>query len=243
MDKMGIALEGDAACIEKLPIPTTAVKVGGKAPSIGEASFVAPSANLLGAVTLASGASAWYGALLKGDTQPVTVGKLSSVGDNASVVGCTVGESVSIGAGSVVKFSTLADESSVGLGCTVGKGCTLGKGAMLAAASVLPPGTKVPAGQVWAGAPAKQVGTPTAAEAAGVVATASLTADLGTIHMEEAWKDLMLVDQEHADQKRQRQRTIEIIEQMREDPGWVPLPTLGEWLTKHEVRERSYALK
>ena len=111
----------------------------------------------------------------------------------------------------------------------------------------------------------------------------------------------MLVDQEHADQKRQRQRTIELIEQMREvtretpspqgqqrggagsgglargraphaswgtwtltptlttlapphrlpshplarsqDPGWVPLPTLGEWLTKHEVRERSYALK
>ena len=61
MDKMGIALEGDAACIEKLPIPTTAVKVGGKAPSIGEASFVAPSANLLGAVTLAPGASAWCG--------------------------------------------------------------------------------------------------------------------------------------------------------------------------------------
>jgi len=85
MDKLGIALEGDAAYIEKLPIPTTVVKIDGKAPSIGEASFVAPSANLIGAVQLGPGASAWYGALLKGDTKPVSVGKLSSVGEHASV--------------------------------------------------------------------------------------------------------------------------------------------------------------
>ena len=148
MDKIGIALEGQGAYIEKLPIPTTVVKVDGKAPTLGEASFVAPSANLIGAVELGSGASAWYGALLKGDTKPVRLGKLSSVGENASVVGSIVGDHVTIGAGSVVSFSTLADECSVGLGCTVGKGCSLGKNAMLAAGAVLPPGTAVPAGQV-----------------------------------------------------------------------------------------------
>ena len=53
-----------------------------------------------------------------------------------------------------------------------------------------------------------------------MIATASLTADLGALHMDEAWKDLMLVDQEHNDAKRQRTRTIERMEQMREDPEW-----------------------
>lgn len=243
MDKLGIAIEGDAAYVEKLPIPTTAVKIDGKAPSIGEASFVAPSANLIGAVNLGPGASAWYGALLKGDTKPVSVGKLSSVGENASVVGSTLGDHVTIGAGSVVTFSILADECSVGLGAIVGKGSSLGKHSFLAAGAVLPAGSKIPDGQVWAGAPAKQVGTATATEGDSLVATASLTADLGTLHMDEAWKDLMLVDQEHVDEKRQRTRTIERMEQMREDPEWYPMPTLGEWLRKHEVRERSYVLK
>ena len=188
MDKIGIALEGQGAYVEKLPISTTVVKVDGKAPSVGEASFIAPSANLIGAVQLGQGASAWYGALLKGDTKPVSLGTLSSVGENASVVGSTVGDNVTIGAGSIVSFSTLADECSVGLGCTVGKGCSLGKNAMLAAGAVLPAGTVVPAGQVWAGAPAKQVGTATATEADSLIAAASLTADLASLHMEEAWK-------------------------------------------------------
>lgn len=243
LDKIGIALEADTAHIEKLPIPTTAVKVGGKAPAVGEASFVAPSANLIGAVQLAPGASAWYGSLLKGDTKPVTIGKLSSVGDNATVVGCTVGDNVSIGAGSLVVSSTLADESSIGLGCKVAAGCTIGKNAMLAAGSVLPAGSVVPAGQVWGGSPAKQLGTATATEAASLVAIASLTSDLASLHMDEAWKDLSLVEQEHGDYKRQKSQTLEVMEQLREDPGWVPLPTLGEWITKTEVRERSFALK
>jgi len=83
----------------------------------------------------------------------------------------------------------------------------------------------------------------TATEADSLIAAASLTADLASLHMDEAWKDLMLAEQEHVDQERQRTRTIERIEQMREDPEWHPMPTLGEWLTKHEVRERSYVLK
>ena len=56
-------------------------------------------------------------------------------------------------------------------------------------------------------------------------------------------QDLSLVDQEHADYKRQAQQTPETISAMREDPGWVPLPTLGEWLAKTEVSTRSFTLK
>merc|ERR1719379_1282426 len=115
-------------------------------------------------------------------------------------------------------MSTITDECSIGLGCIVGAKCTLGKSSMLAAGSVLAPGTVVPPGKVWAGAPAKEVGTVSATDAAGVVATAALTSDIAGLHMAEAWKDLSLVDQEHADYKRQVQQTPETISAMRSDP-------------------------
>lgn len=243
IDSFGASIMADTVYEEKLVIPTTVVKAGGASPAIGEASFVAPSANLIGAVKLAPGASVWYGAMLSGGEKLVSIGKLSSVGEHASVVGSAVGDSVIIGAGSLISYATLADECSVGLGCKVGTGCSIGKNAMLAAGSVLPPGSTVPAGEVWAGAPAKKVETTSATDAASIVATATLTAELGALHMEEAWKDLTLVDQEHNDYKRQVFQTPEVISAMREDPGWVPLPTLGEWLAKTEVSTRTFTLK
>lgn len=243
LDSAGVAIMGDTSYTEGLVIPTTAVKVGGQSPAVGGASFIAPSANLVGAVKLSAGSSVWYGSMVSGDVKPASIGEMSSVGDNAIVVGSVVGTNVVIGAGSIVTLSTLADECSVGLGCNVGKGCTLGKGSALAAGAVLAPGTSVPAGELWGGAPAKKVATISTVEAGGIVATASLTSDLGALHMEEAWKDLSLVDQEHADYKRQAQQTPETISAMREDPGWVPLPTLGEWLAKTEVSTRSFTLK
>jgi len=74
-----------------VPIPTTALKLGGKAPSVAAASFVAPSANLVGAVHLGEGASAWYGSMLKGSGSTTEIGELSSVGDRAVVFDSVVG--------------------------------------------------------------------------------------------------------------------------------------------------------
>jgi len=72
------------------------------------------------------------------------------------------------------------------------------------------------------------------------VRTAEVTTELAKIHMDEAWKDLALVEQEHDDYKRQRYRTADHISALREDPGWVPLPTLGEHLTKIGVHSNTY---
>jgi carbonic anhydrase/acetyltransferase-like protein (isoleucine patch superfamily) len=152
-----------------VPIPTTVVKVGGKAPSVGGASFVAPSANLIGAVHMGEGASAWYGSMLKASASSVEIGELSSVGDRAIVVDSVVGKSVHIGAGAIVTGAKLADECSVGMGCKLGKGSSVGSGAALAAGSLLPPGATVPPGQLWGGAPAKYVADMDADSAAGIV--------------------------------------------------------------------------
>lgn len=240
IDVFGVSIQGECATLEKLPIPTTALKIGGKAPVVSEASFVAPSANLVGHVHLGEGSSAWYGSLLKGSASTVEIGEMSSVGDRAVVVDSVVGSRVHIGAGAIVQSATLGDECSIGMGCKVGKGAKVGVGAALAAGSVLPAGGAVPAGQLWGGNPAAYVSDIGGENAAGVVRTAEITLELAKIHMAEAWKEYDLVEQEHGDYKRQVFRTADYISGLREDPGWVPLPTLGENLSKMGVHSNTH---
>jgi len=240
IDAFGLSVQGDAATVEKLPIPTTAVKLGGKAPSVGTASFVAPSANLVGAVTMGEGASAWYGSMLQGSGSAVEIGELSSVGDRAVVVNSVVGKCVHIGAGAIIQSATLGDECSIGMGSVVGKGASLGSGAALAAGSVLKPGAAVPANELWGGNPAAKLGDVSADSLEGVVRTAHVTQELAKIHMEEAWKDYALVEQEHDDYKRERTRTLDYMQELREDPKWLPLPTLGENLAKMGIHSNTY---
>lgn len=232
IDQFGLGLQGSAGHSEKLPIPTTGVKVSGKAPAVVGASFVAPSANLTGAVHLGQGASVWYSSMLKGDVSAVEIGELSSVGDRAIVTASTVGRGVNIGAGALVTSAKVGDNCSVGMGAKVLKGASLGTGSMLAAGSVLPAGTFVPSGQLWAGNPAKWVGEVGADQLQGLESTAALTAELASLHAAEAWKDYALVEEEAGDYKRQMHRTPDYISYLREDPKWVPMPTLGEYLTK-----------
>jgi len=240
LDAMGVGIMADTATVEKLPIPTTAVKLGGKAPSVAGASFVAPSANLVGAVTLGEGASAWYGSMLTASASTVEIGELSTVGDRALVVDSIVGKCVNIGAGAIVTGAKLADECSVGMGCKVGKGASVGSGAALAAGAVLPAGASVPAGQLWGGIPAAKLADLGPDAAAGMVRTAEVTAELGKLHMAEAWKDLGLVEQEHNDYKRETFRTPDRLSGMRDDPKWVPLPSLGAHLSKIGVHESTF---
>jgi len=240
IDAFGIGLQGECAVTEKLPIPTTAVKIGGKSPVTSAASFVAPSANLVGAVHMGEGASVWYSSLLKGGARAVEIGEMSSVGDRAVVVESVVGKYVHVGAGAIVQSANLGDECSVGMGCKIGKGSSLGAGAALAAGSVLPAGSTVPAGQLWGGNPAKFVAQMGPEANEGTVRNAEVTAELAKLHMAEAWKDLSLVNQEHEDYKREAYRTPDFVSSLREDPKWVPLPTLGETLTKIGVHSNTH---
>ena len=242
-------------------MPTTAVKIGGKSPVVDGASFVAPSANLIGGVHLAQGASAWYSSYIEG----TEVGEMSSVGDRAIVVESVVGKSVHIGAGAIVQSAKLSDECSVGMGSVVGKGASIGAGAAIAAGSVLKAGTAVPAAQLWAGNPAKYVSDVSAESTAGAVRAAEITSELAKLHMDEAWKPLDLVEQvracaptpcvttclsrntplwrlmqDHDDYKREAYRTPDFISSLREDPKWVPLPTLGGSLARIGVHDNFY---
>jgi carbonic anhydrase/acetyltransferase-like protein (isoleucine patch superfamily) len=136
------------------------VPIGGSSPHIPDSAWVAPNATLVGRVTLAEGASVFYGAVLRADVDSITLGEGSNIQDNV-VVHCdagkptTLGANVSVGHGAVLHGCTVEDGSLIGMGATVLNLAVIGKGSLVAAGAVVLEGTVVPPGSLVAGVPAK----------------------------------------------------------------------------------------
>jgi len=149
------------------------LSVSGKTPQIHESAFVAPGARVIGAVSLGAAASVWYNAVVRADGDSITVGAGSNVQDNVSIhvdagSPVVIGENVSIGHNAVVHGCTIGDSSLVGMGAVVLSGAVIGDGCLVAAGAVVLEGTVVPAGSLVAGAPAKVRRALTDDERAGI---------------------------------------------------------------------------
>jgi carbonic anhydrase/acetyltransferase-like protein (isoleucine patch superfamily) len=145
----------------------------GLRPKIAEDAFIAPTATLIGDVTVEAGASIWYGAVLRGDCGPIVVRERANVQDGA-VVHCPPGVTTEIGPGvtvahqCVVHGAVLEEECLVGNGAIVLDGARIGPRAMVAAHALVTPGTQIPGGVLALGAPAIVKG-PLSGPAAGWV--------------------------------------------------------------------------
>ncbi|KAJ1625033.1 trimeric LpxA-like protein [Pavlovales sp. CCMP2436] len=236
IDEAGRLVQMESAYNEKLPIPCTLVTIGGKAPSIGQ-NFVAPSASLVGDVSLSPGASVWYGAVVRATGAPITIGELSCVQENATLVSkpsapLSIGRLVTIGAGALVEGATLLDGCSVGPGCIIAAGSSMGVTSILAAGSVLAAKTAVPAGEIWAGKPAIKVGDVLAADAESSAADARATCALSVIHCEHAWMSLSDTEFTALQYKTELNRPENYSEELRDAPTFVVLPTLKMRITE-----------
>ncbi|MER8060635.1 MULTISPECIES: gamma carbonic anhydrase family protein [unclassified Streptomyces] len=163
------------------------VGIGGKEPRIDAEAFVAPTASVIGDVTLGAGASVWYGAVVRGDVETITVGARANVQDNVTLHAdpgfpVTIGERVSIGHNAVVHGATVEDDCLVGMGATVLNGAVIGAGSLVAAQALVPQGMVVPAGSLVAGVPAKVRRELSAEEKEGVTLNGTLYADLAQGH-------------------------------------------------------------
>jgi carbonic anhydrase/acetyltransferase-like protein (isoleucine patch superfamily) len=128
--------------------------------NIHPTAFIAPSAIVLGDVTLGPRASVWYGAVLRGDTAPIVVGEASNVQDGTIVhvdagVPATVGARVGIGHRVVLHGCTIEDECLIGMGSVLLNGVHIGTGSVVAAGAVVPEGLRVPPRSVLVGVPAR----------------------------------------------------------------------------------------
>jgi carbonic anhydrase/acetyltransferase-like protein (isoleucine patch superfamily) len=148
-------------------------------PSIPEESFVADGARLIGAVTLEPGSSVWYNAVLRADSSTITVGADSNVQDNVSVHvddghPVVIGSKVSIGHNAVVHGCTIGDGSLIGMGAVILSGAVIGAGCLIAGGAVVLGGTEIPDGSLVAGVPAKVRRVLDDSERAGLIANADI---------------------------------------------------------------------
>jgi len=155
------------------------LSVSGRAPQVHPDSFVAAGARLIGAVTLSEGASVWYNAVLRGDSDAITVGPGSNLQDNVSVHvdeghRVVIGANVSVGHNAVVHGCRIGDGTLIGMGSVVLSGAVIGSGCLIAGGAVVLEGAEIPDGSLVAGVPAKVRRALTDDERAGILNNAEI---------------------------------------------------------------------
>lgn len=134
-------------------------------PEISEdGAWVAPTASVIGKVILEKGASVWFGAVLRGDNEPITVGEDTNIQDNAvchTDMGfpLTFGKGVTVGHQAMLHGCTIGDYSLIGIGATILNGAKIGKNCIIGAHALITEGKEIPDGSVVMGAPGKVVKT------------------------------------------------------------------------------------
>ena len=132
----------------------------GKRPLIADDAFIAETATIIGDVTIESGASVWYGAVLRGDDGPIIVRERANIQDG-TIVHTTPDVTTEIGRGATVAHlcmlhgAVLEEEALVGNGCVVLDVARIGARSMIAAMSLVQPGKQIPPGVLAAGVPAE----------------------------------------------------------------------------------------
>jgi carbonic anhydrase/acetyltransferase-like protein (isoleucine patch superfamily) len=131
----------------------------GKRPRVAQDAFIAPTAALIGDVTVESGASVWFGAVLRGDFGPIVVKAGANVQDNVVVHvererPTIIEADATVGHGAVLEACVIQSRAVVGMHAVVMNGAIIGEEAMVAAGAVIPEGMQVPARHLAAGVPA-----------------------------------------------------------------------------------------
>jgi carbonic anhydrase/acetyltransferase-like protein (isoleucine patch superfamily) len=134
--------------------------VAGREPRIDPGAYTARGSVVLGDVTLAAGSSVWYHAVLRGDSESISLGAGSNIQDNCTVHAdpgfpAVIGSGVTVGHNTVLHGCEIEDEVLIGMGATVLNGARIGTGSLIAAAALVPQGMVVPPGSLVAGVPAK----------------------------------------------------------------------------------------
>lgn len=134
----------------------------GKRPSIHPSVFLAPTAVVIGDVTIGPESSVWFGAVLRGDspTHPVIIGKRTSVQENCVIhVGhwgpTIVGDDVTVGHGAKFECCTIGDRTVIGMNAVILQNAKIGNECLIAAGTVVLEGAEIPDRSVVAGVPGK----------------------------------------------------------------------------------------
>jgi carbonic anhydrase/acetyltransferase-like protein (isoleucine patch superfamily) len=140
-------------------------KLGNYRPQIDAADcYVAPGATVIGHVRLMPRASVWFGAVIRGDNELITIGTGSNIQDNAVLhtdpgFPLTIDEDVTVGHLATLHGCMIGAGSLIGMGATIMNGTRIGRNCLIAARSLITEGNEIPDGSLVRGSPGKVVGT------------------------------------------------------------------------------------
>lgn len=135
----------------------------GVLPRIDGSVYVAPQTSIIGDVTIGANSGIWFGAVLRGDVQPITIGARTSIQDNTVVhatggwVPTVVGDDVTVGHAVILHGCTIANMVLVGMGSILMDEAHIGSDTMIGAGSLVTAKTRIPSGVLAMGRPAKPI--------------------------------------------------------------------------------------
>jgi carbonic anhydrase/acetyltransferase-like protein (isoleucine patch superfamily) len=168
----------------------TVYALGAVSPSLppGGEYWIAPSANVMGNVIFKKNASVWWGATVRGDNDPITIGENSNVQDGSVLhtdtgSPLTIGANVTIGHMVMLHGCTIGDNSLVGIGSIILNGARIGRNCLIGANCLITEGKEIPDNSLVMGAPGKVVKEVTEHQVAILTGSA--------LHYVENWKRYM----------------------------------------------------
>lgn len=137
-------------------------ELDGVRPTIHPQAWIAPTAVLIGNVVVEEGANIWFGAVLRGDNEPITVGRGSNVQENAVLhtdmgYPLVIGANCTIGHKAMLHGCVIGDGSLIGMCATILNGATIGAGCLIGAAALITEGKEIADGSLVMGAPGKVI--------------------------------------------------------------------------------------
>lgn len=154
-------------------------ELDGTAPQGPEAKdlWLAPDAHIIGDVVLGNKVGIWFGAVLRGDNERITVGEGSNIQEHTMVhtdpgFPATIGENCTIGHRAIIHGCTIEENSLIGMGAIVLNGAHIGKNCLIGAGALIPEGKRIPDNSLVVGMPGKVIRTLTDEDAAKLTASA-----------------------------------------------------------------------
>ncbi len=155
----------------------TLYALGERSPQCASDSWIADNATLIGSVRLAAGASVWFGVVIRADNDSISIGERSNIQDNAVLhtdagIPLLLGHHVTVGHQAVLHGCSVGDASLIGIGAIVLNGARIGANCLVGAGALIAEGKSYPERTLILGSPAKVVRELSDAEVAGLHASA-----------------------------------------------------------------------
>jgi len=156
-------------------------------PTIEDDVFIAPGAVVIGDVTVRSGASIWYNAVVRGDVAPIVIGRRTNIQDNCTLhvdadAPLTIGDDCTVGHGAVVHGATIAHHVLIGMNAAVLSHARIGSNTIIGASALVAEHKHIPEGVLAIGVPARVARSLTAAESEHIITSADGYAERGRLH-------------------------------------------------------------